>query len=124
MPNLPLNLDLNTIIEFISTPSFKLLQLVVIIYVGLLWLAIIIWVTRDAINRSDSIIFQVIAILLNITFPVLGILLYLTIRPGKTTAERYYEELEHQLILESISEEEARVETKKPTKRKTKKAKA
>jgi hypothetical protein len=76
----------------------------IIIYVGLLWLAVIIWVTRDAIYRSDSLIFQVIAILLNIVFPLLGILIYLIIRPGKTTTERYYEDLEHRLILESIGE--------------------
>ena len=103
MSELPINLDFNKMIEFINTPSFKTFELVIIIYFGLLWLSVIIWVTRDAINRSHSLIFQVIAILLNILFPILGILLYLIIRPGKTTAERYYEELEHQLILESIS---------------------
>ena len=104
MPDLPFNFDINAMLEFISTPSFKTLQLAVIIYFGLLWLAVIIWVTRDAINRSTSLIFQVLAILLNILFPILGILLYLIIRPGKTTLERYYEELEHRLILESINE--------------------
>lgn len=114
MSELPINLDFNKMIEFINTPSFKTFELVIIIYFGLLWLSVIIWVTRDAINRSHSLIFQVIAILLNILFPILGILLYLIIRPGKTTAERYYEELEHQLILESISKKE-----EAPSKRKT-----
>lgn len=104
MFNIPSEIDVSAIVEFISTPSFKSLQLAVIIYFGLLWLSIIIWVTRDAINRSDSLIFQVFAILLNILFPVLGILLYLIIRPSKTTLERYYEDLEHKLILESINE--------------------
>ena len=104
MPELPLNLNFNDIIEFLSTPSFKSMQLIIVIYFGLLWLAIIIWVTRDAISRSKSRIFQVFAILLNIIFPVLGILLYLIIRPSKTSLERYYEELEHRLILESINE--------------------
>ena len=104
MSDLPFNFDINAILEFISTPSFKSLQSAVIIYLGLMWLAVIIWVTRDAINRSNSLIFQVLAILLNIIFPILGILLYLIIRPGKTTLERYYEELEHRLILESINE--------------------
>jgi hypothetical protein len=78
------------------------MQLAVVVYVGLLWLSIIVWVTRDAISRSNSLMFQVFAILLNIGFPVLGTLLYLIIRPGKTVMERYYEELEHRLILESI----------------------
>ena len=86
----------------ITSPSFKTLQLAIVVYVGLLWLSIIVWVTRDAISRSNSLMFQVFAILLNIGFPVLGTLLYLIIRPGKTVMERYYEELEHRLILESI----------------------
>jgi hypothetical protein len=106
MSNLPFSLNINAILDFLSAPSFQAIQIAIIIYVGLLWLAVIIWVTRDAIYRSDSLIFQVIAILLNIVFPILGILIYLIIRPGKTTTERYYEDLEHRLILESIGEKE------------------
>jgi ABC-type multidrug transport system fused ATPase/permease subunit len=117
------NIDINTIIDFISTPSFKTLQMAVVIYVGLLWLSIIIWVTRDAIHRSDSLIFQVLAILLNIIFPILGILLYLIIRPGKTTTEKYYEELEHRLILESIGEKGGEHPHKKTHKKEDKKHK-
>jgi ABC-type multidrug transport system fused ATPase/permease subunit len=97
-----LNLDLSQWLAMVTSPSFKTLQLAIVVYVGILWLSIIIWVTRDAISRSNSLIFQVFAILLNIGFPVLGTLLYLIIRPGKTVMERYYEELEHRLILESI----------------------
>lgn len=104
LSNLNMELDFNSIIELVSTPSFKTVQLAVLVYFGLLWLAVIIWVTRDAINRSESLLFQVFAILLNILFPILGILLYLIIRPNKTTLDRYYEDLEHRLILESISE--------------------
>jgi ABC-type multidrug transport system fused ATPase/permease subunit len=117
------NINLSTVINSISSPSFKTVQMAVVIYLGLLWLAIIIWVTRDAIHRSDSLIFQVIAILINIIFPILGILLYLIIRPGKTTTERYYEELEHRLILESIGEKEEKEgkHAKKEQKKKTKK---
>lgn len=105
MPNLTeiiSNFDINAIIDFISTPSFKNIGIAALVYAGILWLSIVIWVTRDAIHRSDSIIFQVISIFLNIIFPILGILLYLIVRPGKTTAERYYEELEHRLIMASI----------------------
>jgi predicted membrane channel-forming protein YqfA (hemolysin III family) len=121
MLELPASLNIDTLIEMISTPSFQTVQLAVIIYIGLLWLSIIVWVTRDAIHRSDSLIFQVIAILLNLAFPVLGILLYLIIRPGKTTTERYYEELEHRLILESIGEDDE--EKPKKTRKKTTKKK-
>ena len=121
MTDLLLNFDFNKMIEFLSSPSFKTLELGVVIYLGVLWLSIIIWVTRDAINRSSSLLFQVMAILLNIIFPVLGILLYLIIRPGKTIQERYYEELEHQLILESIGEKEKASPKRKTVKKLSKK---
>jgi hypothetical protein len=97
-----LNWDWSQWLNLVTSPSLKTLQLAIVTYVGLLWLSIVIWVTRDAISRTNSLIFQVFAILLNIVFPLLGILLYLIIRPGKTVLERYYEELEHRLILESI----------------------
>jgi hypothetical protein len=102
-----MNVDFSQWLGLITSPSFKTLQLAVVVYAGLLWLSIIVWVTRDAINRSNSLFFQVFAILINIAFPVLGTLLYLIIRPGKTTLERYYEELEHRLILESIESKAA-----------------
>lgn len=78
-----------------------LLQMVLLAYFGLLWLAIIIWVTRDSIHRSSSLFFQTFAIILNILVPVLGVLLYLIIRPAKTNMESYYEELEHRLLSEN-----------------------
>jgi len=103
-------------LSFLTSPTLKTLQLSVVVYLGLLWLSIIIWVTRDAINRSNNLLFQAFAILLNIVFPVLGTLLYLIIRPGKTVAERYYEELEHRLILESIQEKKHSVPDASPLK--------
>ena len=95
---------LDSMIEFISSPTFSTLQIVVLSYLGLLWLAIIIWVTRDSINRSSSLIFQTFAIIINIAVPILGVLLYLIIRPGKNNMERYYEDLEHRMLMEGSEE--------------------
>lgn len=75
-------------------------------YVALLWLSIIVWVTRDSIQRSNSLIFQTFSILLNIAVPILGVLLYLIIRPSKTNTERYYEDIEHQMLTESTGDKE------------------
>jgi len=95
---------LDSVMEFISSPTFGTLQIVVLSYLGLLWLAIIIWVTRDSINRSSSLLFQTFAILINIVVPILGVLLYLIIRPSKSNMERYYEELEHKMLMEGSEE--------------------
>ncbi len=103
---------LNRIFTFISSPSFELVQTVGLIYIGLLWLSIIIWVTRDSISRSKSLLFQTFAILLNIAIPVLGVLLYLIMRPSQTLFERYYQEVEQKLLKEAV--EEKRVILSKP----------
>lgn len=95
---------ISDIVEFASTPTFGTIQIVVLSYFGLLWLSIIIWVTRDSINRSGSLLFQTFSILINILVPILGVLLYLIIRPGQTNLERYYEELEHKALAEGAEE--------------------
>ncbi|MBN2087835.1 zinc ribbon domain-containing protein [Candidatus Peregrinibacteria bacterium] len=89
---------LTTAIEFISSPTFGIIQIVAISYIGLLWLSIIIWVTRDSINRSSSLLFQTFSIIINIAIPILGVIFYLIIRPSKTNIEKYYEEIEHRMI--------------------------
>lgn len=115
---------LSTAVELLSSPSFDTIQAIALGYVGLLWLSIVIWVTRDSIERSDSLIFQVFSILINIAFPVLGILLYLIMRPSKTTSERFYEELEHRLLMESLPKEEKKTDTKVAAKKPTRAAAA
>jgi hypothetical protein len=76
----------------------------ILIYAGVLWLSLIIWVARDCIERSNSLIFQVFSILLNIALPVFGLIIYLIMRPSKTLMERYYEDLEYKLITENQEE--------------------
>ncbi len=85
-------------IDFLSSDTFGTVKIAVLAYFSLLWLAIIIWVTRDVLQRSKSILFQAFSILLVIIVPILGVLLYLIVRPGKTRTERYYEELERNMM--------------------------
>ena len=100
---MPFSLD--AVYQFLNSPSFTLWQTVTLTYVGLLWLSIIIWVIRDSISRTNSLSFQIFAILLNIAIPLLGVVLYLIIRPGRTHIERYQEALEKQLFKEKNEEE-------------------
>jgi RNA polymerase subunit RPABC4/transcription elongation factor Spt4 len=103
----------NTFMDFLSSPSFEILKFAVLGYFGLLWLAIIIWVTRDSIHRSNSLIFQTFSILINIAIPILGVLLYLIIRPNRTNMERYYEDLESRLLAEDKEDKEKGVTCEK-----------
>ncbi|MBU0706189.1 zinc ribbon domain-containing protein [Patescibacteria group bacterium] len=86
------------IFNLLPSDTFGTVKIAFLAYFALLWLAIIIWVTKDALQRSNSIFFQAFSILLNIVVPILGVLLYLIIRPGKTRLERYYEELERNML--------------------------
>lgn len=74
-------------------------------YFGLLWLSTLLWAARDAFSRSSNLLFHTFAIFLNLIPPPLGVLLYLIIRPSKTNAERYYENMEHQILAESAEDE-------------------
>lgn len=96
----------NNLLASINGGDWGILKIVIIGYFGLLWLSIIIWVTRDALSRSNNIFFQMMAILLNIIIPIVGVVLYLIIRPAKTQLERYYEEMQAN-VLENEGEEKA-----------------
>ncbi len=95
---------LTNLVDFVSSPTFGTIQIVALAYLGLLWLSIIIWVTRDSIHRSNSLLFQTFSILINIIVPILGVLLYLIIRPNRTNLEKYYEDLEQRIVAESEGE--------------------
>ena len=65
-----------------------------LIYVAIFWISLVICVTRDSIHRSNNILFQALAILLNTILPIFGLIIYLLIRPSKTLLESYYDEVE------------------------------
>ena len=62
-------------------------------YLVAVWLASVIWTVRDITDRTGNLIIQTFSVLLVVVFtPILGLPLYLLIRPRTTLAERYYEE--------------------------------
>ncbi len=63
-----------------------------VIYFFVIWIALIIWVSRDISNRTYNWLYQIISILLVIVWTPLWVFLYLMIRPGKTLFEQEYEE--------------------------------
>lgn len=90
---------------FLSSSLFGYILKGALIYLGVLWFSMVIWVTRDIINRTNSVLFQTMVILMNIALPVFGLVLYLIIRPTKTLTEKYYEELEYNFLNEHEHEE-------------------
>lgn len=63
----------------------------VVIYFFVVWFCLVVWVVRDITNRTHSIIFQVLSILLVLFLTPLGIFIYLLLRPQKTLFEQVFE---------------------------------
>ncbi len=80
-----------------------------LIFVGyffVIWVALIIWVTRDISGRTRNIFYQLVCVLLIIFGTPLAIFLYLLIRPKHTLFESYYEDVENNLdVLQEIVQE-------------------
>ncbi len=64
----------------------------VIIYFFIVWFCIVVWVVRDITNRTRSIFFQVMSIVMVLFLTPLGIFLYLLLRPQKTLFEQVFED--------------------------------
>lgn len=63
-------------------------------YIAFLWIAVILWVTKDITNRTSNIYFQIVSICIVIFLtPIFGLLIYLLLRPTRTLIEQDYEEM-------------------------------
>ncbi len=63
----------------------------VIVYFFIVWFCLVIWVVRDITNRTHSLMFQVLSILMVLVLTPLGIFIYLLLRPQKTLFEQVFE---------------------------------
>ncbi len=66
------------------------------------WLSLLIWTYRDIRSRTRDIFAILLALLLVAIFNVLGVLLYLLLRPRETLAEQYERSLEEEALLQEI----------------------
>lgn len=83
--------------KVLSSDFFNILLVGGLGYIALLWIAIILWVTKDITNRSDNMVFQIVCISFVIFLtPLFGLIIYLILRPSKTLTEKYYEEMQEE----------------------------
>jgi len=98
--------------QFFSSLTFESFLKLLVIYFFIVWIALIIWVIKDIINRTNNVFFQIFAILTVFIWTPLWIFIYLFIRPWKTLFEQFYEESE----LEEICDANIENKTNKPKK--------
>lgn len=99
--------------EFFSSDIMRWIVYGVMIYIGILWIALVAWVARDSVSRSRSLLFQTFMILFNMLLPVFGLLVYLLLRPPQTLMERYYDEVEHALLVDAMEKAQEEEQEKK-----------
>ena len=67
---------------------------------------IAIWTFRDIRSRSRDVLAHILATLLVILLPIIGLVIYFMLRPQETLAEIYERSLEQEALLQAIEEPE------------------
>jgi hypothetical protein len=75
---------------------------VAVAYGAVLWLSLVYWAYRDARSRTNDLVSQAVAVLLALVFNVLGLFIYLILRPKETLTEAYERSLEAEAILQDL----------------------
>ena len=94
-----------------TIPSFETIISYLTIFAALfgallvaLWISLVIWAFRDMRARSRDPFAQVLSALVVALLPVVGIIIYLILRPQETLAEGYERALEEEALLQEIEE--------------------
>jgi hypothetical protein len=80
----------------------KLVGLLIGSYLFILWLASILWVYRDVRSRSHDPVTHLVALVIAISLPVVGLPVYFVLRPEETLRESYDRQLEQEAILSEL----------------------
>lgn len=68
------------------------------------WLSVVVWAYRDIRDRSRSSGAAILTVLLVALLPIVGLAVYLLLRPRRTLAENYDRALEQEALLQHIEE--------------------
>jgi len=71
-------------------------------YLLIIWLASIFWVFRDIRSRTTDPISHVISVAIAVVFPILGLPIYLILRPSDTLTAAYDRQLEQEALLSEL----------------------
>src|SRR5438034_1370068 len=84
---------------FVNNPLVQLAVRGVGLYVLALYLAMVFWTVRDAQQRTENPILPYLAGLLVVVLNILGLFLYLIVRPKETLGEAYERQLAEESLL-------------------------
>ena len=84
--------------------------------VAAFWMGLAIWTWRDIRSRSADIFAALLAVLLVLIFNVIGLLIYVLVRPKQTLAEQYDRALEEEILLRELEQAPSCPACGRPTK--------
>ena len=74
------------------------------VLIAALWISLVVWAFRDMRSRSRDPFAQMLSALVVAALPIVGIIIYLILRPPETLAEGYERALEEEALLQEIEE--------------------
>ncbi len=80
----------------------RLIGLLFVGYFMVIWFTSVVWVYRDISARTNDPISQLIAVLVAVVFPIVGLPVYFVLRPSETLQEAYDRQLEQEAILSEL----------------------
>jgi len=87
--------------------TVRIVLTVIGIYLGLLWITLLVWTYRDIRQRTRDPIAQTLAVLLVLLLFLPGHWLYLILRPRYTLTELYERSLEEEALLQELEAHKA-----------------
>ena len=80
--------------NFFDSPVWTVLKVLMVVFIILMWLALGVWVFRDARRRNAAPGYPSLMAAVGVVIPFFGPLLYLAVRPGETLGEQRDRQLE------------------------------
>lgn len=80
----------------------RLAGMLVFGYLTLIWFAALIWIYRDISSRTREPVSQIVSLGIGVVLPVIGIPIYMALRPSETLQQAYDREIEQEAILADI----------------------
>ncbi len=96
----------NSVWNSLPGPATVVLQLGAMLCgaaVGLLYLSALVWTARDIRARSRDGLIRLAAVLLVLLLNVVGLAIYVLLRPSETLAERYERELIEEVLAREVA---------------------
>ena len=91
--------------DFFSSSTFHAIVLLVLFFVGVLWLALVFWTYKDAKRRIDDPVLVGVSIVTALVFPFVGALVYTILRPPEYLDDVRERELEIRAMERRLGEE-------------------